>query len=83
MTEADYQRELLKAKIDAHRTVLGLEVRAARSAFDPLGLALSLLGFDRQTVQVLGPILHAVAGSLGDHVESTAPAPAAAPDADG
>lgn len=69
MTELDYQKELLKAKIDAHRTVLGLEVRAARMSFDPLGLALSLVGFDRQTVQVLGPILHAlVAGvsSLAD-----------------
>lgn len=77
MTELDYQKELLKAKIDAHRTVLGLEVRAARMSFDPLGLALSLVGFDRQTVQVLGPILHAlVAGvsSLADADESeTAP----------
>ncbi|MBW2290159.1 MAG: hypothetical protein JRG80_22090 [Deltaproteobacteria bacterium] len=66
MTELDYQKELLKTKIEAHRTVLGLEVRAARLAFDPLGLALSLLGFDREIVKVLGPVLHAVAGSLGD-----------------
>ncbi len=66
MTELDYQKELLKTKIEAHRTVLGLEVRATRTAFDPLGLALSLVGFDRDTVKVLGPVLHAVAGSLGD-----------------
>jgi hypothetical protein len=66
VTELDYQKALLKAKIDAHRTVLGLEVRAARMSFDPLGLALSLVGFDRQTVQVLGPILHGVvAGVVG------------------
>ena len=73
MTELEYQKELLKTKIAAHRTVLGLEIRAARLAFDPLGLALSLLGFDRQTVQVLGPILHAVASSLGDHAGSDSP----------
>jgi hypothetical protein len=66
VTELDYQKELLKTKIEAHRTVLGLEVRATRMAFDPLGLALSLLGFDRDTVKVLGPVLHAVVGSLGD-----------------
>jgi hypothetical protein len=66
VTELDYQKELLKARIEAHRTVLGLELRAAHTAFDPLGLALSLFGFDRSTVHVLSPILHAVASNLFD-----------------
>lgn len=70
MTELEYNKELLKAKIDAHRTVMGLEIRIARAAFDPLGLALSLLGFDRKTVQVLGPLLHSVAAGLGNHVSA-------------
>ena len=72
MTELEYQKELLKTKIDAHRTVLGLEVRATRMTFDPLGLALSLVGFDRDTVKVLGPVLHAVVGGLGELARSEA-----------
>ena len=64
MTGLDYQKALLIAKIDAHRTVLGLKVRAARAAFDPLGIALSLLGVDRAVVRILPPILHAVTASL-------------------
>jgi hypothetical protein len=46
-------------------------------AFDPLGLALSLVGFDRETVKVLGPVLHAVAGSLGDLARAKEPDAAA------
>jgi hypothetical protein len=64
VTELEYQKALLTAKIDAHRTVLGLEVRAARAAFDPLGIALSLLGVDRAVVRILPPILRAVTASL-------------------
>ena len=73
MTELEYQKELLKAKIEAHRSVLGLEVRATRLAFDPLGLALSLLGFDRETVKLLGPVLHALVAGLGDLARSAEP----------
>ena len=64
MNERDYQKALLLAKIDAHRSVLGLEVRAARAAFDPLGITLSLLGVDRALVRILPPILRAVTASL-------------------
>ena len=64
MKERDYQKALLIAKIDAHRTVVGLEVRAARAAFDPLGIALSFLGVDRALVRILPPILRAVTASL-------------------
>jgi hypothetical protein len=77
VTELDFQKELLKTKIEAHRTVLGLEVRATRMAFDPLGLALSLVGFDRETIKVLGPVLHAVVGGLGDLARSKEPEAAA------
>jgi len=68
--ERDYQKALLMAKIDAHRTVVGLEVRAARAAFDPLGIALSFLGVDRALVRILPPILRAVTSSLKEHHES-------------
>jgi hypothetical protein len=67
VTGPEYQKALLTAKIDAHRTVLGLELRAARVAFDPLGMALSLLGVDRAVVRVLPPILRAVTASLRQH----------------
>ena len=70
MTELDYQKALLTAKIDAHRAVLGLEVRAARAAFDPLGIALSFLGVDRAVVRILPPILRAVTSSLRGEAES-------------
>ena len=70
MTELDYQKALLIVKIDAHRTVVGLEVRAARAAFDPLGIALSFLGVDRALVRILPPILHAVTSSLRGESES-------------
>ena len=71
MTELDYQKALLTAKIDAHRAVLGLEVRAARAAFDPLGIALSFLGVDRAVVRILPPILRAVTSSLRGEAESS------------
>jgi hypothetical protein len=70
MNELEYQKALLAAKIDAHRTVVGLELRAARAAFDPLGTALSLLGIDRAVVEILPPILRAVTASLKRHSES-------------
>jgi len=67
VNERDYQKALLIAKIDAHRTVLGLEARATRAAFDPLGIALSFLGVDRAMVKILPPILRAVTLSLTRH----------------
>jgi hypothetical protein len=71
MNERDYQKALLLAKIDSHRAVLGLEVRAARAAFDPLGIALSFLGVDRALVRILPPILRAVTSSLRGESESS------------
>ncbi len=70
MTEVEYQKALLTTKIDAHRTVFDLEVRAARAAFDPLGTALSLLGVDRAVVEILPPILRAVTASVRKHPEN-------------
>lgn len=57
MTEADYQRALLLARIEAQRTILGLEVRLARGSFHPLGALLAMLGVD-------GGIAGTVAGSV-------------------
>ena len=71
MNERDYQKALLLAKIDSNRAVLGLEVRAARAAFDPLGIALSFLGVDRAVVRILPPILRAVTSSLRGESESS------------
>jgi hypothetical protein len=70
VNERDYQKALLVAKIDAHRSVLGLEVRAARASFDPLGIALSFLGVDRALVRILPPILRAVTASLKGESET-------------
>ncbi len=67
MTEFEHQKELLKAKIDAHVTILGLEIRAAHATFDPVGTALSLLGVDRSVVQILLPVLRAVTTNIGQH----------------
>ena len=70
MTELEYQKALLAAKIDAHRTVLDLELRAARAAFDPLGTTLSLLGVDRAVIEILPPVLRALSTSVRKHAES-------------
>jgi hypothetical protein len=60
-----HEKALLEAKIEAHRRVLGLEVRAARTAFDPIGAALSFLGADPRVVEVLPPLLRAITASMG------------------
>ena len=46
MTRDEYERALLLTKIEAQRSVLGLELRLARAAFDPIQTVLSLLGID-------------------------------------
>ena len=53
MTRDEYERALLLTKIEAQRSVLGLELRLARAGFDPMRTVFSFLGVDR-----------AVAGSL-------------------
>jgi hypothetical protein len=47
VTQDEYERALLLTKIEAQRSVLGLEIRLARAGFDPMRTALSLLGVDR------------------------------------
>lgn len=69
MTELEHQKALLAAKIDAHRTILGLELHAARVAFDPLPATLSLLGVDRTVVELLPPVLRALTASVRKHHE--------------
>ncbi len=44
MKDADYRKALLLTRIDAHRTILRLEIRCARSSFSPWNVALGLLG---------------------------------------
>ena len=62
MTERDYQRALLLARIEAQRTVLGLEVRLARAGFHPVATLLSLLGFDTGVAGTVGGSLRSVLG---------------------
>lgn len=66
MNELEYQKELLKTKIEAHRTIVGLELRATRAAFDPMGAALSVLGVDRSLVEILVPVVRAALAHLGE-----------------
>ncbi len=73
MRHLEHEKALLEAKIEAHRRVLGLEVRAARSAFDPIGIAPSFLDADPRVVEVLPPLLRAITASMGrdsDHAEA-------------
>jgi hypothetical protein len=65
VTELEYQKALLRTKIDAHRTILGLEIRAVRAAFDPLGAAFSVLGVNHGTAEILLPVLRAVTAAMG------------------
>jgi hypothetical protein len=61
---AEHEKALLEAKIEGHRKLLGLEVRAAVTAFHPLGAALTLLGGDHALVEVVLPILRGVTAHL-------------------
>jgi len=59
MNELEYQKRHLQTKIEAQRTILGLELRAARASFDPLGTVLRLFGVDRSAVELAAPVLRA------------------------
>ena len=60
MTQAEFQRELLLTRIDAHRSLLRLELRTARDAFDPVATALKWAGIDRTLVDAALPAARAV-----------------------
>ena len=72
MTNLEHEKNLLEAKIEAHRRIVSLEVRAARSAFDPIGIALSFLGADPRVVEILPPLLRAITASMGRDPEQAA-----------
>ena len=72
MTNLKHEKNLLEAKIEAHRRIVSLEVRAARSAFDPIGIALSFLGADPRVVEILPPLLRAITASMGRDPEQAA-----------
>lgn len=46
MTELEQRREVLLARIDAHRTVLDLEVRCARASVSAMTRLLGAFGLD-------------------------------------
>ena len=72
MTNLEHEKNLLEAKIETHRRIVSLEVRAARSAFDPIGIALSFLGADPRVVEILPPLLRAITASMGRDPEQAA-----------
>ena len=72
MTNLEHEKNLLEAKIETHRRIVSLEVRAARSAFDPIGIALSFLGADPRVVEILPPLLRAITASMGQDPEQAA-----------
>lgn len=80
MTHLEYEKALLEAKIEAHRRVLGLELRAARSAFDPIGIALSFLGADQRMVEVLPALVRTITTSLGRHPKAAEADPGGEPE---
>lgn len=59
MTEADFRTELLLTRIDAHRSMLRLEIRTARESFDPVGSALKWAGVDQNLVDAVLPAARA------------------------
>lgn len=60
MTDSEFQRELLLTRIDAHRSLLRLELRSARESFDPMAKALEWAGVDQTTVESVLPAARAV-----------------------
>ncbi len=64
MTDIEYRRALLQARIDAHRDLLQLEVRLARKEFDPWRVLFSLIGVDGAVAGTVGASLR---GLLDSH----------------
>lgn len=60
MTEAEFHRELLLTRIDAHRSLLSLELRSARDSFDPMATALKWAGVDQTLVDTVLPAARAI-----------------------
>jgi hypothetical protein len=60
VTEAEFQRELLVTRIEAHRSLLRLELRSARDSFDPMATALEWAGVDQALVDAVLPAARAV-----------------------
>lgn len=58
MKKRDYEKALIRARIESHRKVLGLELKLARANFHPLSSLASLLGVDRHLIDALIPLLH-------------------------
>jgi hypothetical protein len=62
VTDADYRRALLLTKIEAQRSLLGLELRLARASIHPLAAMLSLLGFDGAVAATVAASVRSVLG---------------------
>lgn len=62
MTRDEYEHALLLTKIEAQRSVLGLELRLARAGFDPMRTVFSVLGVDRAIASTVARSLRALLG---------------------
>lgn len=70
MNEAQYRKALLLTRIDAHRSILRLELRLARSTVDPWGTLLSLLGVDGALTGAIASSLRSILGGRPGDPES-------------
>jgi hypothetical protein len=66
VSDAEYRKTLLLTRIEAHRTILRLELRLARATFDPVGALLSLVGVDAAVAGAVGSSLRSVLGGRSD-----------------
>ncbi len=66
MTDLEYRRALLLARIEAHRTLFELEVRYARATVHPLRSMLSMVGLDGALAGAVGAAIGALGGGRHD-----------------
>jgi hypothetical protein len=55
VNETDFRKQLLLARIDAHRSIFRLELRSASQSFDPLSKVLGWVGVDRALIDTAMP----------------------------
>jgi hypothetical protein len=69
---AEYRKALLLARIEAHRSVVRLELRCARASLDPVSEILTLLGVDRGLVGAAVGALRGLAGGTPERLHGGA-----------
>jgi hypothetical protein len=72
VTATEYRKALLLARIEAHRSVVRLELRCARATLDPVSELLALVGVDRGLVGAAVGALRGLAGGTPEHLHGGA-----------